>query len=210
MSHTVKDRVTVALTGASGAQYGLRLIGVLLSKGIPVNVLLSKAALVVLAMELDISLGSNPSEQKRRLLTLFNCEDALLYVYGIEDWSAPIASGSNPAKATIICPCTSGTLAAIATGQSNNLIERCADVSLKERKPLIMVLRETPLSLIHIENMATLTKAGAVIMPASPGFYNKPKTVEALIDFMVARILDQIHIEHDLMEKWGDHKKEIK
>lgn len=202
-----KERISIAITGASGVQYSLRLIEVLLSYGYPLNIVISKAALLVFAMEMDIQLGNQPQVQKERLLSLVKCDDpSLVAVYGIEDWSAPMASGSNVSKAMVIVPATTGTLCAVATGQSNNLIERAADVMMKERKPLVIVLRETPFNAIHLKNMLTLTEAGAIVMPANPGFYHMPKTVEDIIDFMVARILDQLNIEHDLMNKWGDSK----
>ncbi len=202
-----KERISIAITGASGVQYSLRLIEVLLASGYPLNIIISKAALLVFAMEMDIQLGNQPQVQKERLLSLVKCNDpSLVEVYGIEDWSAPMASGSNVSKAMVIVPATTGTLSAVATGQSNNLIERAADVMMKERKPLVIVLRETPFNAIHLKNMLTLTEAGAIVMPANPGFYHMPKTVEDIIDFMVARILDQLNIEHDLMNKWGDSK----
>ncbi|WP_077927902.1 UbiX family flavin prenyltransferase [Wohlfahrtiimonas populi] len=202
-----KERISIAITGASGVQYSLRLIEVLLSYGYPLNIVISKAALLVFAMEMDIQLGNQPQVQKERLLSLVKCDDpSLVEVYGIEDWSAPMASGSNVSKAMVIVPATTGTLSAVATGQSNNLIERAADVMMKERKSLVIVLRETPFNAIHLKNMLTLTEAGAIVMPANPGFYHMPKTVEDIIDFMVARILDQLNIEHDLMNKWGDSK----
>ncbi|GAA5096057.1 UbiX family flavin prenyltransferase [Wohlfahrtiimonas larvae] len=202
-----KERISIAITGASGVQYSLRLIEVLLSYGYPLNIVISKAALLVFAMEMDIQLGSQPQVQKERLLSLVQCDDpTLVTVYGIEDWSAPMASGSNVSKAMVIVPATTGTLSAVATGQSNNLIERAADVMMKERKPLVIVLRETPLNAIHLKNMLTLTEAGAIVMPANPGFYHMPQTVNDIIDFMVARILDQLDIEHNLMNKWGDLK----
>ena len=202
-----KERISIAITGASGVQYSLRLIEVLLSYGYPLNIVISKAALLVFAMEMDIQLGNQPQVQKERLLSLVKCDDpSLVEVYGIEDWSAPMASGSNVSKAMVIVPATTGTLSAVATGQSNNLIERAADVMMKECKPLVIVLRETPFNAIHLKNMLTLTEAGAIVMPANPGFYHMPKTVEDIIDFMVARILDQLNIEHDLMNKWGDSK----
>lgn len=200
-----KERISIAITGASGVQYSLRLIEVLLSYGHPLNIVISKAALLVFAMEMDIQLGNQPQVQKERLLALVKSDaHDLVQIYGIEDWSAPMASGSNASRAMVIVPATTGALSAIATSQSNNLIERAADVMLKERKPLIIVLRETPLNAIHIRNMLTLTEAGAIVMPANPGFYHLPKTVDDIVDFMVARILDQLNIEHDLMNKWGD------
>lgn len=202
-----KDRISIAITGASGVQYSLRLIEVLLGRQIPLNIVISKAALLVFAMEMDIQLGAQPQLQKERLLSLLQCDcESLVNVYGVEDWSSPMASGSNTSRAMVIVPATTGTMSAIATAQSNNLIERSADVMLKERKPLIVVLRETPLNSIHIKNMLALTGAGAIMMPANPGFYHKPKKIEDIIDFMVARILDQLAIEHNLMNKWGDHE----
>jgi 4-hydroxy-3-polyprenylbenzoate decarboxylase len=127
-----------------------------------------------------------------------------LRVFGREDWFAPVASGSNPPEAMVICPCTMGTLAAVAAGLSDNLIERAADVALKEGRKLILVPRETPFSSLHLENMLKLSRAGAVILPANPGFYHEPKRVEDLVDFIVARILDHLGVKHDLMQRWGE------
>jgi 4-hydroxy-3-polyprenylbenzoate decarboxylase len=127
-----------------------------------------------------------------------------LAAYGKEEWFAPAASGSNPADAMVICPCSMGSLAAIAHGLADNLIERAADVILKEKRPLILVARETPFSLIHLRNMTALAEAGAIILPANPGFYHRPQNVEQVIDFIVARILDQLGIAHDLMKRWGE------
>ncbi len=200
-----QKRITVALTGASGIQYGLRLVEYLTLNRYPVDLLISKAALVVLALEMDLSLGNQKREQKRRLMELFGLTDgAMLTIYGENEWTAPLASGSNCAHQMVICPCTVGTLAAVATGQSDNLIERAADVVLKERRQLILVVRETPFNQIHLQNMLTLSQMGAQIMPANPGFYHRPKTVEAIVDFMVARILDQLNIPHNLMVRWGE------
>ena len=200
-----KDRISIALSGASGAQYGLRLIEVLTGNGYPVNVLLTNAALMVLALEMGIHLGSALSEQKRRLMARFAIEDeTLLNIYSEKDWMAPLASGSNTSRAMVICPCSMGMLAAVATGQSNNLIERAADVMIKERKHLMLVVREAPFNQIHLENMLTLSKMNVQIMPANPGFYHQPQTVEDIIDFMVARILDQLDVPHELMMRWGD------
>lgn len=200
------ERITVALTGASGIQYGLRLIECLVAAHVVVNVLLSKAALVVLAMEMDIDLSAKPALQKQRLCKLFNLDEnsPLLYIFSDQEWTAPIASGSNISRAMVVCPCTTGTLASIAQGSSDNLIERAADVTLKERKDLILVVRETPFSEIHLRNMLALSQAGALIMPANPGFYHRPTTIAQLVDFMVARILDQLHIPQDLIQKWGE------
>jgi 4-hydroxy-3-polyprenylbenzoate decarboxylase len=129
-----------------------------------------------------------------------------LRVYGREDWYAPVASGSNPADAMVVCPCSMGTLAAIASGMSDNLIERAADVMLKEQKQLILVPREAPFSTLHLENMLKLSRMNAVILPANPGFYHRPQSLEDIVDFIVARILDQLGVEHALMERWGEDR----
>ncbi len=200
-----RDRISIALSGASGAQYGLRLIEVLVQSGYPVNVLVTQAALMVLSLEMDIHLGGNVAEQKKRLMARFQITDPeLMNLYSEKDWLAPLASGSNTSYAMIICPCSMGMLAAVATGQSNNLIERAADVMIKERKHLMLVVREAPFNQIHLENMLRLSQMGVQIMPANPGFYHRPETVEDIIDFMVARILDQIQVPHTLMMRWGE------
>lgn len=200
-----RDRISIALSGASGAQYGLRLIEVLVQSGYPVNVLVTQAALMVLSLEMDIHLGGNVAEQKKRLMARFQITDPeLMNLYSEKDWLAPLASGSNTSYAMIICPCSMGMLAAVATGQSNNLIERAADVMIKERKHLMLVVREAPFNQIHLENMLRLSQMGVQIMPANPGFYHRPETVEDIIDFMVARILDQIQVLHTLMMRWGE------
>lgn len=195
--------VTLGMTGASGAQYGLRLLGALLEKNVQVSLLLSKPAQVVLAMETTLSLSGPKAAMKSALCEYCEVDEKGLEIYSEQQWTAPIASGSGISDAMVVCPCTTGTMAAIATGQSRSLMERAADVSLKERKPLVLVVRETPLSAIQLENMHRLSLAGATIMPASPGFYQKPETVEEIIDFMAARVLDQIGVEQGLLEKWG-------
>jgi 4-hydroxy-3-polyprenylbenzoate decarboxylase len=126
-----------------------------------------------------------------------------LRVYGEKEWFAPAASGSNPAAAMVVCPCTMGSLAAIAHGLADNLIERAADVMLKEHRPLVLVPRETPFSLVHLRNMTQLAEAGAVILPANPGFYHRPETVAQVVDFVVARVLDQLGLANDLLPRWG-------
>jgi len=133
----------------------------------------------------------------------FGAADGQIEVFSREDWNAPIASGSSAADAMAICPCTVGTLGAIAAGLADNLIERAADVMLKERRPLVLVPRETPLSAIHLENMLKLARAGAVILPPTPGFYTKPQTVDDIVDFVVARVLDHLGVGHTLVPRWG-------
>ena len=197
------EPITVAITGASGAQYGLRLIECLVAADKKVSVLISKAAQVVIATETDIKLPTR-SHWVDFFSQKFNAKEGQIRVYGVEEWLAPVASGSGSSGGMVICPCSTGTLSAVATGASNNLIERAADVVLKERKLLILVPRETPYSEIHLQNMLTLTRMGAVILPASPGFYNKPSSIEDLVDFIVARILGHLGIPQDMVPKWGE------
>lgn len=196
--------VTVALTGASGMPYGLRLIECLIRAKVRVYVLYSQAAHVVAKQELGLVLPPRASDAERMFSERYGAKRGQLRVFGREDWFAPVASGSNPPDAMVICPCTMGTLAAVAAGLSDSLIERAADVMLKEARKLVLVPRETPLSSLHLENMLRLTRAGAVILPANPGFYHKPKRVEDLVDFVVARILDHLGVKHELMHRWGE------
>jgi len=197
-------RITVAITGASGIAYGLRLLECLIEYKVEVSLLISQAAHVVIAMETDFKLSGPPREIEELLTNKFNAQTGQLHVYGKDQWLAPIASGSNVSDAMVVCPCTSGTLAAIACGSSDNLLERAADVTLKECKKLILVPREMPLSEIHLGHMLSLAKMGAVIMPASPGFYHQPQSINDLVDFVVARILDHLNIEHELLPRWGE------
>ncbi|MBT5231255.1 MAG: UbiX family flavin prenyltransferase [Methylococcales bacterium] len=196
--------IAVAMTGASGAQYGLRLIQCLLDGGHRVYLMVSQPAQIVINTETELTLPSNTNEMQAALRQHFKAADDQLFVFGRQEWMAPVASGTNPPDAMVVCPCTSGTLSAIACGSSNNLMERAADVMLKEQRKLVIVLRETPLSVIHLENMLKLAKMGVVMMPANPGFYQQPKSIDDLIDFMVARILDHLHIEHGLIPRWGE------
>jgi len=197
-------RITLALTGASGMAYGIRLLECLLRAGCKVDLLLSQAARIVAKQELDLQLPSANAQLVEFFDARFPGHTGRLAAYGKEEWFAPAASGSNPADAMVVCPCTMGSLAAIAHGLADNLIERAADVILKEKRPLILVARETPFSLIHLRNMTALAEAGATILPANPGFYHRPQNVEQVVDFIVARILDQLGIAHDLMSRWGD------
>jgi 4-hydroxy-3-polyprenylbenzoate decarboxylase len=198
------ESVTLALTGASGMPYGVRLLECLLRAGVRVNLLYSPAAQIVARQEMDLSLPARARDAAQFFSTRFGAAPGLLHAFGREEWFAPVASGSNPADAMVVCPCTMGTLAAIAAGMADNLIERAADVTLKEARKLVLVPRETPLSAIHLENMLKLSRAGAIILPANPGFYAHPRSVQDLVDFVVARILDHVDVKHDLMPRWGD------
>jgi flavin prenyltransferase len=186
--------VTLGVTGASGAPYAVRLLRALNDSGTAVRLLVSSYGWRLLAEEAAIdgvdALRAATGEWSR--VQLF---DAL-------DRGATPASGSAPSRGMVICPCSMGTLASIAAGVSRNLVERAADVALKERRPLILVPRETPLSLVHLRNMTALTEAGATLLPAAPGFYHRPRTVDDLVDFVVARILDHLSIPHAIGRRW--------
>ncbi len=196
--------ICLAFTGASGMPYGVRLLECLLAAGCRVQLLYSQVAQVVARQEMALELPARASEAQTSLRERFAALPGSLDVYGREEWFAPVASGSNPPDAMIVCPCTMGTLASIAQGLASNLIERAADVVLKEGRKLVLVPRETPFSAIHLENMLRLARAGAVILPPNPGFYHHPQNVSDLVDFVVARILDQIAVPHALMQRWGD------
>ncbi len=195
--------IALAITGASGSAYGLRLLEVLIQNGRQVYLMISQAGEVVIPMETGLELPTETAQAEAMLAERYNAAEGQLRMFGREEWTAPVASGSNPPATMVVCPCTAGTLSAIACGASNNLIERAADVMLKEQRKLILVVRETPLSAIHLENMLKLARLGVVTMPASPGFYNRPKTLDQIVDFMVARVLDHLGIEHDLVKPWG-------
>ena len=195
--------ITLAYTGASGMPYGIRLLEMLLADGHQVYLLYSQVAQIVAQQEMQLALPSRAKEAEEFFSRRFNAAEGQLRVFGREEWFAPVASGSNPADAMVVCPCTMGTLAAIAAGLSQNLIERAADVMLKENRKLILVPRETPFSAIHLENMLKLARSGAVILPANPGFYHHPENVQDVVDFVVARILDHLGVAHSLMPRWG-------
>ncbi len=198
------QRVTLAITGASGVQYALRLMECLVAADVQVLLMISRAAQVVAATETELSIPGATAAQQEYFSQLFDARTDQIKVFSREQWMAPVASGSGAPATMVVCPCSTGTLSAIATGASNNLIERAADVALKERRQLVLVPREAPYSEIHLENMLKLTRMGAVILPASPGFYHKPETINDMIDFVVARILSQIGIEQSFMPRWGD------
>lgn len=211
--------VVVAITGASGAIYGCRLLEVLIRQGVNIEVVISPAATQVIRQELErqVDLSQFSPEQ------LIAAEDlpyetnapgafkysggALLRYHGYQDYFCGIASGSYKTAGMVICPCSMGTMSAIACGLSTNLIQRAADVHLKERRKLIVVPRETPLGSIQLENMKRLADAGAVILPAAPGFYQRPATINDLVDFVVARICDQLGVEVNLVPRWSDHQE---
>ncbi len=195
--------IAVAMTGASGAPYGLRLLQCLLEAGERVHLMISKPAQVVVAMEAGLNLGGTPEQIERQLRDHFGPLPGRLRVWGREQWSSPVASGSGAPRAMVVCPCTSAMLAAVAAGASGDLMERAADVAIKEGRKLILVHRETPLSAIHLENALKLARLGVTILPANPGFYHNPGRVEDLVDFVVARILDHLAIEHRLLPRWG-------
>lgn len=196
-------RITVGMTGASGAQYGLRLVECLVRADYQVLVMFTKAAQIVVGSETDCRLPGRTAEQTRYLTSLYGARDGQLRVYGDEEWTSPVASGSGAPRRMAVCPASMATVSAIACGASENLLERAADVIIKERGNLVIVPRETPFSAIHLENMLKLSRLGVTILPANPGFYNRPAQVEALVDFIVSRVLDQFGIENDLMARWG-------
>ncbi len=195
--------IALGITGASGVQYGFHLLESLLKADQNVYLMISKAAQVVIGMETEFTLPGRASEIQKILIKKYNCNEKQLRVFGEDEWTAPVASGSNNVSAMVVCPCSMGALSAFANGASNNLLERAADVTLKERKKLILVPRETPYSDIHLENMLKLSRMGVVIVDANPGFYNDPKSIDDLVDFVVAKILDQLGIEHGMQPKWG-------
>lgn len=204
MPEQPQQTITLALTGASGVQYGLRLLECLVAAHRQVYFLLSRAAREVVATETRLKLPSHRQQLQVFLMSRYHAEPGQIRVLGNRQWMSAVASGSGAPSQMVVCPASTGTLSAIATGASNNLIERAADVALKERRQLIIVPRETPYSVIHLEHMLSLTRMGAIILPASPGFYNQPATVDDMVDFIVARILNHLGIAQSLMPGWGE------
>lgn len=196
--------VSLAITGASGACYGLRLLECLLEAGGVVYLMISTPGQVVISMETEIRLPGRPDRIGEILCERYAAQSGQLQVFGREEWTAPVASGSSAPDAMVICPCTMGTLSAVASGASSNLIERAADVMLKEGRKLVIVPRETPFSAIHLENMLRLARLGVTVLPASPGFYHRPAGIDDLVNFVVARILDQLEVKHRLLPRWGE------
>lgn len=194
--------IVVAITGASGSIYGLRLVEELLASGRRVTLLLSANGLAVLRHETGLDWADDFALRQAQVQRHFGSE--LLEHVAVNDLFASIASGSAAPAALVVVPCSMGSAARIAAGTSDSLIERVADVVLKERRQLIVVPRETPLNRIHLRNLLTLNEAGAEILPAMPGFYHRPQTLEQLVDQLVAKILDRLGVEHQLVPRWGD------
>ena len=190
--------VVVAITGASGAPYAVRLLDALVAASQPVQLIVSSHGFRLLATEMGIS-----SVEQLRSRVGAAAWDRHVRAFDDTDRGAAPASGSALSAGMVICPCSMGTLSAIAAGASRSLVERAADVALKERRRLILVPRETPLSAIHLENMLRVTHAGAVVLPAAPGFYHRPASVDDLVDFIVARVLDHLDVPHTLVPRWG-------
>lgn len=195
--------VTLAITGASGAPYALRLLQQLLSLDCTVYLLISDAARIVIRQETGTDLPESPEAQQAWFEQTYKAKTGQLCLFDRHDWFAPVASGSARVDAMVVCPASGGTLSALANGASNNLIERAADVMLKERRRLIVVPRETPYSEVHLENMLRLTRMGVIVLPASPGFYQHPRSVSDLVDFVVARILSVLELPQELLPPWG-------
>lgn len=196
-------KVTLAITGASGMPYALKLLSELLTRACLVNVVISKAGMLTLKQELDLTLSANVEQSRLKLIETLNLTNSgNLRLYAIADWFAPMASGSSVDDAMVVCPCSMATLGKIASGIGDDLISRSADVILKERKNLIIVPRETPFSTIHLENMLRLSRLGVAIVAPIPAFYNHPKTLDDVINFIVSRILDQLGINNSLTKRW--------
>lgn len=196
--------IAIALTGASGMPYALTLLQELVKSQEKIYVMLSTAANTVIAMETDLNLGSNTKVIEKNLAQYLGAKDGQIEVFSKNQWTAPVASGSNPPQAMVVCPCTMSTLSAIAHGSADNLMHRAADVVIKENKKLILVPRETPYSAIHLENMLKLSRLGVSIIDANPAFYQNPQTIQDLVNFVVARILDHLEVKHDLLPPWQE------
>lgn len=197
-------KILLAITGASGAIYGLRLAEELLKVGVSLTLTASTSGIGVCRLETGIELEGDAAGIVQSLSSRWQTAQERLVVRNNNDLWAPEASGSAAPDAMIVAPCSMGTLGRIASGISGNLLERAADVMLKEARPLILAPRETPLSAIHLENMLKLCRAGARIVPAMPAFYHRPQTMEALVDFVVGKVLDQAGVSHSLFKRWGD------
>jgi len=191
------------MTGASGIQYALRLLECLIQAECQVYLMMSRPALIVMGMDTELDVPARAADAERQFSSLYSAAPGQLRAFGLQEWTAPIASGSSVPDAMVVCPCTTGTLASIAAGLCGSLLERAADVVLKEKRQLIVMPREMPFSAIHLENMLKLARLGVVIMPPNPAFYHHPTTIEQMVDFVVARVLDQLSVSHDLVPRWG-------
>ena len=195
----------VAITGASGSVYGLKLVSELLRAGERVSLILTSAGLQVLHHETGLDWSAGIKEQRHQVQEHF--ASIAVDCLAINDFWAGAASGSATTDAMIVIPCSMGTVGRVAAGLSGNLLERAADVMLKERRPLILVPRETPFNTIHLENLLRLSRAGAVVLPAMPGFYHGPKKIDDLVDFVVGKVLDQLDVQHSLFARWGENQQ---
>jgi 4-hydroxy-3-polyprenylbenzoate decarboxylase len=200
---TFPTRVSVGITGASGACYALRLLEALVQQEVEISLVISTAGQLVLATETDLKFYKNQQKNQLMLAQHFHAKPNQIKMYSKDQWSAPLASGTGAPKQMVICPCTTGCLSAVAHGSSDNLLERAADVVIKEQGKLILVVREMPFSVIHLQNMLSLAQQGVVIMPANPGFYFNPTSLEEIVDFVVAKILDQLGLPQTLSARWG-------
>lgn len=196
------DTVTLGVTGASGSGYFLRLLSSMVQSNVKIYLLLSEAAQIVLKTEVGEDWPTEIDALNVFLIKRFNSQPGQITALTSKDWFSPVASGSSAPHKMVICPCSCGTLASIAQGLSNNLIERAADVVFKERGQLIVMPRETPFSTLHLKNMLTLSELGATVMPLAPGFYHQPTTIDELYDFMVARVMDHLKIHHKASKRW--------
>ena len=197
-------RIVLAVTGASGSIYGLKLASELLATGNRLTMLITGAGFDVIRHETGLDWRGDEPKVTAFLREYFEDREQRLNFYGEKNFLAPVASGSAAPDAMVLCPCSMGTLSRIACGNSGNLVERCADVMLKERRPLVLVPRETPLNEIHLENMLRLSRMGARIVPAMPAFYHRPETVDDMVNFVVGKALDTLGIEHTLYRRWGN------
>lgn len=195
-------KIVLAMTGASGAVYGLKLGKELLNSGARLTILISSTGFQVIREETGLDLQGGGGDVQQALEAHFRPASGQLAYFGEDDFFAPVASGSSAPDAMVICPCSMGTLSRIACGNSRTLLERCADVMIKERRPLALVPRETPLSEIHLENMLKLARLGARIVPAMPAFYQRPESMDDLVNFVVGKVLDSLGIENRLFKRW--------
>jgi 4-hydroxy-3-polyprenylbenzoate decarboxylase len=201
----------VGVTGGSGAPYARRLLQVLLEAGHQVKLVVTESGERILAIELGLRLEGTLDERTEHWRSFLGrpAGDTALELFHPRDMAASISSGSFPTSGMVVIPCSMGTLARIAAGVSTTLVERAADVTMKERRPLVLVPRETPLNEIHLENMLRLRRAGADILPAAPGFYHQPHTIDDLVDFIVGRVLDRLGVEHQLLRRWTGDRPEL-